>query len=277
MITSLQPKFGTLTPKSAFQSQKQTQKLSVSQPDTVSIRFGSATQPENEPDVVTQFLVAARHGNLKAVEDMLASGQVDVNAQHPKYRSTALHWAADREQTEMVKRLLAQGADPNIVNVRGKSALHEAVFNADETLVNILLEAGARPNLLDDDRNTVLHVAALDGKTRMIEALLKAGANPNLQNINGGYTPLHCVSKWGSFDPDLRLTNSARVAQILLDNDADPYLKDKDGLIPLELAIKSERPDVAKVLYEIEPTPRRILIKLNQFAKLFGNFTPFKL
>ncbi|XP_062873222.1 mitochondrial disaggregase [Trichomycterus rosablanca] len=137
----------------------------------------------------------------------------------------ALVEAARTHNTEEVKRLLADGADPNTRHRLGWTALMVASINRNHNVVKVLLEAGADPNLGDDfgsvystarDQGihslevlvtredefsnrlssrasfrgcTALHYAVLADDLRTVRMLLDAGANPSQQN-ELGHTPL---------------------------------------------------------------------------------------
>ena len=93
--------------------------------------------------------------------------------------STALLWAVHRVDHELVKELLARGADPDVRNVLGATPLGEAVSVADIRMVGMLLAAGADPNLGNDDNQTPLMLAARIGSLPLVQALVEAGARVN--------------------------------------------------------------------------------------------------
>ncbi|KAB5550147.1 hypothetical protein PHYPO_G00050480 [Pangasianodon hypophthalmus] len=137
----------------------------------------------------------------------------------------ALLDAARSNNAEEVKRLLADGVDPNTRHHLGWTALMVASMNRQHNLVKVLLESGADPNLGDDFSNvygtardkgihslevlvmredefsnrlstrasfrgcTSLHYAVLADDLRTVRMLLDAGANP-LQVNELGHTPL---------------------------------------------------------------------------------------
>jgi hypothetical protein len=70
--------------------------------------------------------------------------------------------ADDRAQLEVVKRLLAAGADPDITDGEGQSALHQMVQVGHCVTARALLEAGADPNLRDESGKAALHYAVGD-------------------------------------------------------------------------------------------------------------------
>ena len=114
---------------------------------------------------------------------------------------TALHLAAAGYRVEMVRLLLAAGADPNSArNRRRSSPLHYAADGyitgpawdpgrQVETL-QLLLGAGADVNAQDQNGATALHRAV---RTRCAAAalyLLSAGSDPTRRNKSGS-TPFH--------------------------------------------------------------------------------------
>ncbi|TEB22697.1 ankyrin [Coprinellus micaceus] len=71
-----------------------------------------------------------------------------------------------------------------------------AAAQGDVDLVNRLLACGADPNLKGRYYGSVLHACAWEGKDEVARILLEHGADPNIQDHNG-WTPLHCASHWG--------------------------------------------------------------------------------
>ncbi|MES2950386.1 MAG: ankyrin repeat domain-containing protein [Pseudomonadota bacterium] len=72
----------------------------------------------------TQFLEAARTGQTEAIERLLTQG-VSVNTRDDG-GNTALMLAVTHQQAQTVRKLLAMGADPALVNREGLSALQLA-------------------------------------------------------------------------------------------------------------------------------------------------------
>jgi ankyrin repeat protein len=88
-------------------------------------------------------------------------------------------------QTEGVRYLLQQGANPDLCNGKGESPLHIALKGGyrRNQMVKILLEGGANPNLVDEEGNTPLGLAA--GNAELVRLLLRHGAN-----IHQGSNPI---------------------------------------------------------------------------------------
>jgi outer membrane protein assembly factor BamB len=119
-------------------------------------------------DSKEDFLAAARKGDARAVEALLAQG-VDVNTKGP-YGVTALTLACDRGHLEVVKVLLAHKADVNVKDSFYKfSPLSWAAMRDHTAIVGALVRAGA------DAAEANLVAAASGGKLDMVRAITETG------------------------------------------------------------------------------------------------------
>jgi uncharacterized protein len=73
----------------------------------------------------TPLMLAALEGTLKLAGVYLAAG-ASINAACTRWRRTALHYATDLCDLEMVKLLLEKGADATATNIYGELPLHAA-------------------------------------------------------------------------------------------------------------------------------------------------------
>jgi len=120
----------------------------------------------------------------------------------------------------------------------GDTALHLAAAGFRLEIVRLLLAAGADPNAASNHRrSTPLHYAAdgyvngpaWDAKKQVstLRCLLQAGANIHTQDKNGA-TPLHRAVR----------TRCAAAVQLLLKAGADPARRNKSGSTPFHLAVQ---------------------------------------
>jgi ankyrin repeat protein len=165
---------------------------------------------------VEKLIDAAMYGNLKQVQELIASG-VDVNGIATCNR-TALSLAIQGGKIPVIEALLDAGADPNLpdetddglaanaplaeaastffatnrsemvrlliqrgANVNqqdaeGKTALMRTLHYSDIEVVKILVEAKADLDIRDNDGNTVLMMAELGKSTKITNILKQAGA-----------------------------------------------------------------------------------------------------
>lgn len=165
---------------------------------------------------------AAMNGNIGAVQDLLQEG-ADVNLAQGD-GMTALHWAAEAGDMEMVGMLLYAGANVQGVTRLGDyTALHLASKAGKEGVVAQLLAAGADPSAYTTTGEvTPLHFAAASGNAATVEVLLDYGAAINAKESVRGQTPLMLAAG----------RNRIAVLQVLLENDADPSMRSEVVDIP---------------------------------------------
>jgi cytohesin len=132
--------------------------------------------------------------------------------------------AVRRGDMQVVARLLAAGADPDVKDLDGDAPLHITAEQCRSDLAELLLKHGADPNARDRHGFTSLHIAVWVRCGAVVEPLLRHGADPNARDA-GGRTPLHRAADEGCAD----------VAELLLDYGADPNVVDRGGWTPLHL------------------------------------------
>ena len=100
---------------------------------------------------------------------------------------TPLHLASFFSQPAAVQELLNNGADPNAVATNGSklAVINSAAASNNTELVKMLLREGANPDAQQQGGFTALHAAAQHNNTEMTQALLDAGANTSLRSDDG--------------------------------------------------------------------------------------------
>lgn len=132
---------------------------------------------------------AAMQGNLEGVRSLLKH-KVDVNAAQGD-GMTALHWAAYRDDLEMMKLLLAARANvKSATRVGAITPLLLACNNGNPTTIEALLKADADPNSANANGTTALMTAASSGSPDAVKVLLDHGANVNAKEAARGQTAL---------------------------------------------------------------------------------------
>lgn len=142
-----------------------------------------------------QLIEAVNTGDAARVSQLLAAG-ADVNARDA-YGATALMNAAHGGNLEMTETLLAAGAEVDARDELGWTALMKACYNADRNcgfpdIVQRLIAAGADPNVKITYGIRPLMLAAGYGEAQVCEALLAGGADVLARN-DGGLTALMMV------------------------------------------------------------------------------------
>jgi ankyrin repeat protein len=125
--------------------------------------------------------------------------------------ASALHWAAYNNDLGAVRRLLAEGADPNAANRFGVTPLHEAATVGNADMLKALLEAGGDANASYGEGETVLMTAARTGDAASVRLLLEHSAAVDAFEQWHGQTAL----MWAAIE------NHADVVQLLIDAGAE--------------------------------------------------------
>lgn len=137
-------------------------------------------------------------GNDAVVQEILASGDVDINARvdvagYADLQNTTLLMIACRNSHCQVVRTLVNGGaavDARDVDA-GRTALryavrtHKANHAHVAECIRLLHEAGADINSQDAHGQTALHVAAGRGWLDIVAVLLAHGADPDLRDCDG--------------------------------------------------------------------------------------------
>jgi uncharacterized protein len=159
---------------------------------------------------------------------------------------------------EVVKQMVANGFDIDEYRIAGTALsgqIYWCIVSGDFTPVITLLDAGADVNL--DNIQSITYLMGTVGYScdeklkettrRMVSLLLSYGANVNARSSSldrdSGATALMLAARSGDI----------QIAQMLLDNGADPNLKNKKGLNAL---------DYARDSYYIKKSGDKELIKL---------------
>ncbi|KAH9127722.1 hypothetical protein LEN26_000023 [Aphanomyces euteiches] len=106
----------------------------------------------------------------------------------------------------------------------------EAAANGSKTMVEFLLDNGADIDAPGKDGTTPLCAAALWGNEAMVKFLLERGARVSARNEGTGWTALHAAA----------FQEHGKVVRVLLEANADPYLRDVEGRTPCDYASISE-------------------------------------
>lgn len=162
----------------------------------------------------TALFDAVRYGHLPVVRMLLDAGadpnvknQLVVNAVDSGY--TPLMYAARRglvpnsssvrDWLDIVKALLAKGANPDIRSTRGTTALSVAQDYGNQDIAALLLQGGAKEVLTYKGLglNDALLMAASHGDAKQVVESLNAGADPQSES-RFGVTPLLAAAYGGS-------------------------------------------------------------------------------
>jgi len=108
-----------------------------------------------------------------------------------------LYNAAKAGDEETIRRLLAQGINPDLKNPRNVSPLWMAAAHGNSSVVGLLLDTEAVDiNSRSISGRSPIFWAAAGGYEDVVELLLERGANPDIADEDG-QTPLSMARKYG--------------------------------------------------------------------------------
>lgn len=149
------------------------------------------------------------------------------------------------QNTEAVKFLLENGADPNLSAAVGRYPIMYAVREDNFDMAEMLLSRGANPNASDLRNASPLALAVKKGNVRIAASLLDHGANADSATLGGTRVLADAIARHNVSTAKLLLSYHARANDVVLDGGSlvnqvldDKLLSeaDKADLVPLLIA-----------------------------------------
>jgi ankyrin repeat protein len=180
----------------------------------------------------TSLMLAARGGSADTAARLIETG-ADINAKEKAFGQTALMIAAGLDRADVVRLLLARGADwklaSSVADLKSLTSMMDDGTGRPQQqqpgggIAGVT--RGYRYNELIGTQGglTALHFAARQGSAAAARALVDGGANVNTPSPGDKATPLLVAVINGHFD----------LAAMLLDAGADPNLVSDAGVSPL--------------------------------------------
>ncbi len=229
------------------------------QPETI-------TPQQNDERLNQALAFAVIDGNLDVVKLTLSRG-ADINAKD-KHGWTPLFHAVKHGELEIASYLLENGAEVNLISVLGTTPLRLASAQGDIDMVKLLLAKGADANLTGDHGYSPLHRAAEESKNvEVVRMLISHGANVNARSRDGRtplmkscYVPeitkvlIESRAEIDAQDDEGRTAlffasyyRCRATARILVENGADPNIKNKQGESAWDIARKRKDKELYKI------------------------------
>lgn len=173
--------------------------------------------------------VTQRRRLLAATVLMGLAGQASADASVDFFRAINL------DLPDVVRKLIAQGIDPNSRAEDGLPAIHKAFRDDSPKVVEVLIDQPAlNVNLRNSAGETPLMMAAIRGNLSAMRRLIERGAQVNQE----GWAPLHYAASQTAVEP----------LALLLDKGADINARSPNGSTPLMMAARYGSEDGTKLL-----------------------------
>lgn len=196
-------------------------------------KSSSLPQKALAADEVKILFDACRNNNLLSAMVMLEKNPALVHA-HNREAGTPLVVAAQHDAEYIAKLLVRNRADVHARNNRDATALRCAAGRGNKKIVSLLLSRGADCNAKDLNGATPLHYVAgswpYEAKQSHVDVarILMASKASLEEHDYYGYTPLHNAIH----------TVRPAMAALLLCRNADPSLKNNEGIAPAHLVFQ---------------------------------------
>ena len=207
------------------------------------LKPGMNPPPATKPsEAAPAIVLAARSADPVAMKAALAAGG-GTEAPERMSQRTALHFACESGNMEIVKMLLDAKANPNAQDRTGKTPVTVAAERGKTDVLKALLAVGGDVNARDQVQGSPLLWASGLGTTETVLILLNANANPNIQDVNG-MTPLMWAAGVGK----------PETVTLLLAKGADAKAIDRlTGESALMRALRTGKTETVKIILAANP------------------------
>jgi ankyrin repeat protein len=204
-------------------------------------------------DGMTALHWAAQHDNADVARLLIAAGASATSAN--RYGVTPLSLACTNGNAQIVQMLLAAGADPNSTLRGGETVLMTASRVGRVDAVKALLDAGAKVEAKDRTNQTALMWAAADGHADVVALLVKAGADVHAR-LKSGFTPMLFAAREGRIDVVRALLKASVDADEIIQTDKKAGgIMAPNGLSALSLAVENGHFELALELLKAGANP----------------------
>jgi ankyrin repeat protein len=197
----------------------------------------------------TPLHLASLYGNPESIKLLLAAGaRIDTRDADG---NTPLHIALLYRHPENLDEILKVNPDIDALNTEGYTPLHLAVrrsYNA--KAVELLLQQGADVNIPDPAGRNALLVSVGSNRKEYIRLLVSKGIDINSRD-NDGNTALH-YPLMNVLKNKMYLPYSKEIVKTLVEEGADPQIRNKQGKSPMDLAVESDENDLINLLKSLK-------------------------
>ena len=172
---------------------------------------------------------------IEVVKKCITRDNININNCHGN--TILIEASKNNEYTEIVKYIIENGANVNLINNYNNTALIYASEKNNIEIVKLLIKAGADIDHQGTNTFTALYRAIEKNNIEIVDLLIKAGADVNYR-IQGGLTTLYYAR------------NNLNIVKLLINGGADINLTDFKGNTPLMYASENGNEDIVEFLIE---------------------------
>jgi ankyrin repeat protein len=189
--------------------------------------------------------LASLYGNPESIKLLLAGrAKIDIRDADG---NTPLHIAVLYRHPENLEEILKANPDVDAINTEGYTPLHLAVRRPDnEKAIGHLLQQGADVSITDPIGRNALLVSVSSNQKEYIKLLVSNGNDINSQD-NDGNTALH-YPLINVLRDQRYLPYSKEIVKILLEEGADPHIRNKEAKSSMDLAVESGENELINLL-----------------------------
>ena len=165
----------------------------------VLLRMQSAPDEQKRQQILMEYInetLSGMNNSLEAVNSGLDKLNDKMAELQPKDANEQLGLAVASADKGLIKKLLAQGADPNAKDRWGLIPMETAARSGDAETLQWLIDKGGNVNTKAMLGITPLISAVSSGSVEKVNVLLKAGADPNAKT-DAGVTALNRAQSLG--------------------------------------------------------------------------------
>lgn len=229
--------------------------------------------PDQDYYLLNPLMLTAAVGSVKMLLPLINAG-FDPNQSNGKGLTALMLAARFNTDPEMLKVLLAAGANGDVLDQDENTVFHAAARNPNPAVLQFL-HAHLKESLLlkhNLKQETALHIAAEAGQSETVKFLLNTPLKKAVNSpATDGRTPLHKAllpDFYQALVVENRRSQQTLIVNLLLTAGAIPSLKlrDLDGRVPLEWAVENASLEALQQLISAAPAQAQ-----DSFDKLSQN------